>query len=59
MPGQLQAFQEACPPYPPNLWTLPSCMTPNFVAVPVGGRVFDRYVWMLAAGGARCPSRHA
>ena len=24
MPGQLQAFQEACPPYPPNLWTLPT-----------------------------------
>ena len=23
MPGQVQAFQEACPPYPPNLWTLP------------------------------------
>ena len=23
MPGQLQAFQETCPPYLPNLWTLP------------------------------------
>jgi hypothetical protein len=24
MPGQLQAFQETCPPHAPNLWTLPA-----------------------------------
>jgi hypothetical protein len=65
MPGQLQAFQETCPPYPPNLWTLPaawaySCTKARqpLLLVQTADRCSARYVarngrWPISAPSSR------